>query len=84
VQGQILAAQERWDEATRAFDRAVTVLEELGSRLELGRALYHRGRMYQTRGDTTSAHVDFIHALSLFDSAGARRDAEKTRQRLAQ
>jgi tetratricopeptide (TPR) repeat protein len=83
VQGQILAAQELWDEAARAFDQAITTLEELGSRLELGRAFYHRGIMHQTGGDRASAHGDLTRALWLFDSAEARRDAEKAHKWLA-
>jgi ATP/maltotriose-dependent transcriptional regulator MalT len=43
VQAQILAARGASDEAERALDNAAAILEGSGSRLELGRTLYHWG-----------------------------------------
>jgi hypothetical protein len=48
VHGQILARRGIWNEATHAFAEAIRRLEDLGSRLELGRALYHRARAGRT------------------------------------
>src|SRR5205807_10310097 len=58
VQGQILATRESGEMASRAFDDAIAIFEELGSRLELGRALYHRGQFRRTFGQTDEAQAD--------------------------
>jgi len=65
VQGQILTAQERWDKADHSFDAAIVRLDELGSRLELGRVLYQRDIMRAALGQMDSARADARRALSL-------------------
>ncbi len=79
VQGQILAAQERWDEAAQVFDTAIARLDELGSRLGLGRAMYQRGLLRKALGQTDAAHADATHACKIFGSCNAVRDMEKAR-----
>ena len=85
VQGEIRAAQQAWDAAGHGFDEAVTRLDELGSRLELGRALYHRGAMWRSRGNPGAARTDLTRASEIFLEIGAIRDrgrAEKLLQGL--
>ena len=77
VQGQILASLQRWEEAARAFDDAVAMLEANGSRLELGRALLHRGLMHRAHGGEGNARMDLTRARAIFEVAGARRDRER-------
>lgn len=79
VQGQILAAQERWDEAAQVFDTAIARLDELGSRLGLGRAMYQRGLLRKALGQTDAAHADATHACKIFEACNAVRDMEKAR-----
>jgi tetratricopeptide (TPR) repeat protein len=67
VQGQIFAAQGQGDDAANVFDRAVAMLEELGSQLELGRALEHRGLMWQARRNDTAAHDDLARAQAILE-----------------
>jgi DNA-binding SARP family transcriptional activator len=76
VQAQILAAQGAWDEAARCFDEAIARLEQLGSRLELGRALYHRGTMQADRGEAQDARTSLARALEIFQASSAKIDAE--------
>jgi serine/threonine protein kinase/tetratricopeptide (TPR) repeat protein len=76
VQGQIYMAQTRWDEAGCAFDMAIAKLEELGSRLELGHALYHRGILRQELGQMDLAHADTARARALFEGCGAQPEIE--------
>ncbi len=78
VKAQILAVQGSWDEAARAFDQAIVQLDQLGSRLELGRALYHRGEMQAKRGKVEGARVSLTRALEIFKDCRAKIDAEKT------
>jgi tetratricopeptide (TPR) repeat protein len=75
VQGQVLAAQSQWEAAEYAFGDAIAKLDELGSRLELGRALVHRARLRWTMGHTDSADADVMRARALFQECGAVRDA---------
>ncbi len=77
VQGQILIATEQWEKAEAALDEAVTTLEGLGSRLELGRALYQRGRLLRLRGETDAAVRDLSAALHILTEIGAQRDAAR-------
>jgi tetratricopeptide (TPR) repeat protein len=79
VQGQIYTAQGRWDEADHAFDRAIARFEGLGSRLELGRALYYRGALRYAQGQGEAGRADAERARALFEACGAVRDLEKAR-----
>jgi tetratricopeptide (TPR) repeat protein len=74
LQGQIALAQGLQDDAGRAFDAAVGRLEELGSRLELGRALYQRSRLRQAQGQPDQAHADLGRARALVEACGAKID----------
>ena len=76
AQGQILATQDLKLEAEAALDESVVVLDQLGSRLELGRAVYHRGLLRPTLGKTEAARHDLQRALTLFQAGGAARDSE--------
>jgi tetratricopeptide (TPR) repeat protein len=82
VQAQILAAQGVWNEAERAFDEATAILEGIGSRLELGRALYHQSEMQVKRGQTDGACASLTRSLEIFRDCGAKIDAERTRAAL--
>jgi ATP/maltotriose-dependent transcriptional regulator MalT len=82
VQGQILASLQRWDEAARAFDDAAALLEANGSRLELGRAWFHRALMRQARGDGDGARADLTRAGAIFERTGARREQERVERTL--
>jgi tetratricopeptide (TPR) repeat protein/predicted Ser/Thr protein kinase len=80
VKGQVHTALERPDDATQALDTAIAKLEDLESRLELGRALYHRGLLRGTLGQRGAAQADATRALSLYEGCGARDDAEQARR----
>ncbi len=77
VQGQILASQDSAEAASQVFDQAIAILAEMGSRLELGRALYQRGLLRRRLGAANEAQVDLVRARAIFDESGARRDRER-------
>ena len=77
MQGQILTATGQWEKARAALDEAVTTLERTGSRLELGRALYHRGRVKRLQGHADAAIRDLSAAIELLTEIGAQRDAAR-------
>ena len=76
-----LAAQGTWNEAERAFE-ATAILEGIGSRLELGRALYQRGEMQAKRSEADGARVSLTRALEKLQDCSAKIDAERTRAAL--
>jgi hypothetical protein len=78
VHGQMLSGQEVWAEAARTLDAAASVLDQLGSRLELGRVLYARGAMQKAQGNVVAARADVERAHAIFAEVGARRDVERT------
>jgi tetratricopeptide (TPR) repeat protein len=82
VQAQIFLAQGAWDDAACCFDDAIVRLDRLGSRLELGRALYHQGRMQADRGELEDARFSLTRALEILQDCSARIDAERTRNAL--
>jgi tetratricopeptide (TPR) repeat protein len=82
VQAQILAARALWDKAAPAFDDAITQLDRLGSRLELGRALYHQGKMQIDLENATAARASLTRALDIFQDCSAETDAQRTRAAL--
>jgi class 3 adenylate cyclase/tetratricopeptide (TPR) repeat protein len=82
VRGQILSSQNLWDGAAHAFDEAIDILEQQGSRHGLGRALYHRGIMRQTQGEMKSARRDLARACAIFVDIGASRDRERAERGL--
>ncbi len=87
VYGQILAAQEKPTEALQAFDRAVDLFRETGSRLELGRALCHRAALNLAHGDASAqaaARSDLVAARDSFAAMGAVHDLAIAQRELAQ
>ncbi len=82
VQGQIFTVQGLKIEAAAALDEAIATLESLGSRIELGRALYHRGLLRRTLGEADAARDDLQRSLALFEACGASRDRKRTAQSL--
>ena len=74
VQGQILGAQKRYDEAMSAFDEAITAFIATGSRLELARTIYHRAALRFELGDRDAARADAATARDEFEAMEAVRD----------
>jgi tetratricopeptide (TPR) repeat protein len=83
IQGQLFDRLGKLDEASSAFAVAETRLEALGSRLELGRVLYHRAAMWWGYNKKEDAMHDTAQALEIFEEVGAARDIEETRALLA-
>ncbi|HZQ08556.1 MAG TPA: AAA family ATPase [Anaerolineae bacterium] len=71
VQGQIALAQQDWETAGARLDEAIEVFQELGSRLELARALGTRAKMWEKRGNEDAAKLDDERAAVLFEECGA-------------
>ena len=79
IRGQLFGTQEYWSEALASYDTAVGLLSQLGSRLDLARALSLRSQLYKQIGRGDRAAQDLTQALEIFSEIGARRDEEKAR-----
>jgi tetratricopeptide (TPR) repeat protein len=71
VQGQVFAAQQKYDDALRAFDDAIATFTPIGSGLELARAMYHRAALRLTRGDAKENDAARAEAARARDSLAA-------------
>ncbi len=72
VQGQVYVAQGMSAEARQAFDRAITICEALGSRVELAYALYQRGALLRRGQKLDAARADWDRARALCEQTGAQ------------
>jgi tetratricopeptide (TPR) repeat protein len=84
VQAQAFAKLARPEKAAAAFEEAIADLDRFGSRLELGRAHYHRAKMLLEGGRFEQALVDAECALHILTGCGAKRDARRAENLLAQ
>lgn len=73
VQGQVLSECKRWDEAENVYGQGIAIFEQLGSRLELGRALEHRGGMWDALGNAAAAEADMSRARTLLEGCRAEK-----------
>lgn len=70
AQGLIWAAQARHDDARHAFDQAIAIFEQQGTRVELARALRHRAKLMRARSPE-SAEADAQRAEEILAECGA-------------
>jgi tetratricopeptide (TPR) repeat protein len=73
----------RFDEARQRFQEALNVATSMDDRLLIGEVLRERGELHQRMCDATSAAADLAEALKVLEAAGATRDADDVRLRLA-
>jgi uncharacterized protein HemY len=81
--GQVYLVEERWAEAGTHLEESVALLEALGSRLELARALSRRARLRQVSGQPEAAQVDADRATQLLESCGAPADLDQVNSGIA-
>jgi len=74
VQGQVFLARGQPDDALRSFDAALAEFEPLGSRLEVGRVLYHRAVLRIGHGEQAAGRADANRAHDVFTAVGAVHD----------
>ncbi|MEE9188100.1 MAG: hypothetical protein V3U36_01940 [Anaerolineales bacterium] len=74
MRGQILTELGDDEKAAEIYQESIDILSSLGSQLELGRALYQRGRMLNIKNQTDAAGKDLINARLIFEECGAKYD----------
>jgi len=82
IQGQVLLARGQVDDALRSFDAALAEFEHLGSRLEVGRGLYHRAVLRIARGEQAAGRADAERAYDVFTALGAVHDCALAERQL--
>ena len=80
--GMIHAQQMNWPSAMEAFDKAETILEEVGNIEDGARVFYERGKMWKAQGDPQKAKDNYNKSLKLYEEMGMKLWAEKARERL--
>jgi DNA-binding CsgD family transcriptional regulator/tetratricopeptide (TPR) repeat protein len=82
VRAQLFAASNRWEEAITAIQNSIAMLDQSHSRLELGRSIFIRGKIFHQQGNLPAAMDDLARCLELFSGLGALTSIEKTREQL--
>ena len=82
IQAQAFTKLGHRGKAATAFEEAITELERLGSRLELGRAHYHRAEMLLEVGESKKACAEGELAKNILDSCNAKRDTQRAQSLL--
>lgn len=77
IQAQTFAKLEHPGKAAAAFEESITDLDRLGSRLEQGRAHYHRAEMFIEIGEFGKARVDAERAVTILADCSAGRDTQR-------
>jgi hypothetical protein len=77
LQAQVFAARESVEQAARACEQSVSVLEAYACLLELGRSLQQRAASHQAAGRVEAARADLQRARDLFEKCGARGDLDR-------
>jgi tetratricopeptide (TPR) repeat protein len=68
------------EKAHAAYSLAAEIYEQLGMRLELGRVLTYRARLWREQGAEGAAQADLLRARSICAECGAVRDAANIQQ----
>ena len=80
--GAACGAQQRYDEALAAFDRALAIAHELGHALNEAEALRDRADVRIRSGEREQALTDAAGALAIFERLGATEECEALRARI--
>jgi tetratricopeptide (TPR) repeat protein len=78
IKGQILTELGDHEKAAESYKEAIDILSGLGSQLELGRALYQRGRLLNMENQRDAAVKDIENARVIFEECGAKNDLRLT------
>jgi len=78
--GMLASTQGRWDEATRAFEQAISINRQYRLPYDEAKVLREYGLMYLARhgdGDPELAHTKLQASSTLFETVGAQREVER-------
>jgi len=80
--GIINRFKEDWDSAIENFNKSITILEMLDIPYDLGGTYFQLGATYEQMGESMGAKQNYLLAKELFDTVGAKTQAEEVQERL--
>ncbi len=80
--GIIYRFKEDWDQAVENFNKSITILEMLDIPYDLGDTYFQLGTTYELMGEIMGAKQNYQMAKELFDTVGAKNQAEESQERL--
>ncbi|MFL5336619.1 MAG: tetratricopeptide repeat protein [Geminicoccaceae bacterium] len=83
VQALVAIRQEHWDKARRSLEEALALARSLGYPYGEARALLMYGLLHAHMGEKEPAREWLEAALAIFRRLGARKDAARTEQTIA-
>src|SRR5207245_1489607 len=83
VQALLASRQHQWAEAEQALEEGLTLAHSMPYPYAEARLLHVYGAMHAQKGEPEPARERLEAALAIFRRLGARKDAERTEQALA-
>ena len=80
--GIIYRFKEDWDQAVENFNKSISILELLDIPYDLGDTYFQLGTTYELMGEIMGAKQNYQMAKELFDTVGAKNQAEESQERL--
>ena len=80
--GIIYRLKENWDQAVENFNKSITILEMLDIPYDLGDTYFQLGTTYELMGEIMGAKQNYQMAKELFDTVGAKSQAEEAQDSL--
>ena len=80
--GIIYRFKEEWDLAVENFNKSITILEMLDIPYDLGDTYFQLGTTYEQMGEVMGAKQNYQMAKELFNTVGAKSQAEESQDRL--
>ncbi|MCD4706243.1 MAG: tetratricopeptide repeat protein [Candidatus Sabulitectum sp.] len=71
LSGRLAAQENRWNDATTAFDKSLLVHRKFDRQLSTGEVYYYQGLMFNKAGDGARALESFTRATDIFKRIGA-------------
>lgn len=75
--GCIYSRQQKWEEASRLFERSIQINDSVNNLLGASEARYEYGLMYSSKDDKANAKKQLTQALEVFEKLDANSDAQK-------
>ncbi|MCK4505713.1 MAG: tetratricopeptide repeat protein [Candidatus Aegiribacteria sp.] len=79
LSGRLSAKEKRWDKAIIAFNKSLTIFEDINRQLNIGQVHYYQGLMHRESGDESRAMKSLDDARKIFEKLGAEGWIKKVR-----
>lgn len=81
--GIVYGSQERWDEATAAYDDVLVIRREYKDRVGEGQTLENFALLWEAQGDVSRALPFARQAVAVLEGTEAKANLEKARRTLS-